>query len=83
MEDKDLIDKAIRIVIKEKRIELNKTQGEYSNDIGISEKHLSRIERGVKNTSGSSFFKILSVQNDVYSFYQRIKEVIEQLKSKE
>ncbi|MFD1739514.1 helix-turn-helix domain-containing protein [Bacillus salitolerans] len=82
MEDKHLIEQAIRKVIREQRNESGKTQAKLAEEAGLSEKHLNKIENGKKNTSGASLFQLLLALGSQDPMILRIAEVYREIKSK-
>jgi len=59
-EDKEFL-KAFGQNLKKRRVENNFTQEQLSNDLGIEISQISRIERGILNTSVLNIRKIATI----------------------
>ena len=55
--------KFIGLKLKQARSEANLSQGQLAEKIGISEKHISNIERGLNFPSLDTFFRLCIVLN--------------------
>lgn len=90
-EVKSEMDKVFGMILKKHRIELNLTQAEMSEKLGISEKYVSRVETGTGGISKETLAKYMNLlgisPNKMYKEFinnPRVKteiEVSEQISS--